>query len=188
MPAALWLGAFFGGAERRHEALRAFCAQNLRVEPERVTLARDARSAPLLLLDGTEAGWRISSASRENIALFGLAREKIGVDVELAAPAFDPTMEIPWNVLNERETAALRGLPDSLRAEEFLRLWTAKEAYLKALGLGLRREPAEICIFPRGKGFAILDRGREIAAREARFWRAQVGQKQALCACVLLPE
>jgi phosphopantetheinyl transferase len=183
MPAALWLGEVFGGKERRHEALLAFCARNLQVAPGRVTLARDARSAPLLLLDGAEAGWRVSSASRENIALFGLARESIGVDVERAA-----AFEVPWNMLHDSETAALRALPESLRAEEFLRLWTAKEAYLKALGLGLRREPSEICIFPRGDGFAIIDRGREIATREARFWREQAGARQALCACVVLAD
>lgn len=182
MPAAFWLGEFFGGAAGRHEALRSFCAKSLRVAPERVTLARDALQAPLLLLDGAEAGWRVSSASRENIVLFGLSRERIGVDVELAGPPF----EIPWNVLHEREKAFLHALPEADRAEQFLRLWTGKEAYLKALGLGLRREPAEIGVFPQGHGFAILDRDRAIATQETRFWSERVGARRALCACVRL--
>jgi 4'-phosphopantetheinyl transferase len=182
MEALLWLGEIAGGALRRHDALLGFCAEKLRVAPERLTLARDTFSAPLLLLDGAETGWRISSASRDNVALFGLAREKIGVDVELPSSA-----EPAWNVLHEMEKSALRMLAGELREEEFLRLWTAKEAYLKALGLGLRREPSEICILAQTDGFQILDRGRQIATREARFWREKARERQALCACVVLP-
>jgi 4'-phosphopantetheinyl transferase len=183
MAAVLWLGEVFGGAEGRHQALRAFCAAALRVGPERVTLARDAFSAPLLSLNGAPSLWRLSSASRENIALFGLARERIGVDVEVANGAPEP----PWNVLHEAEKAALRALPEELRAEEFLRIWTGKEAYLKALGLGLRREPAEIGVLAGAENFTILDRGREVATREARFWREKIGRSQVFCACVVLP-
>ncbi len=183
MEALLWLGEIAGGALRRHDALLRFCAEKVCVAPERLTLARDAFSAPLLLLDGAETGWRISSASRDNIALFGLAREKIGVDVELPSSA-----EPAWNVLHEQERAALRALPGEHRAEEFLRLWTAKDAYLKALGLGLRREPSEICIFAQANTFRVLDREREVALREARLWREAAGQRQSLCACVVLPD
>ncbi len=183
MEAAFWLGEIAGGALLRHDALLSFCAEKIGVAQERLTLARAAFSAPLLLLDGEESSWRISSASRDNIALFGLAREKIGVDLELPSSA-----EPAWNVLREQEKAALRDLPEELRAEEFLRLWTAKEAYLKALGLGLRREPSEICILAQAERFEIIDRGRTIATREARFWREKVGQRQALCACVVLPD
>jgi 4'-phosphopantetheinyl transferase len=182
MEALLWLGEIAGGALLRHDALLAFCAEKLRVAPGRLTLARDAFSAPHLLLDGKKTAWRISSASRDDIVLFGLAREKIGVDVELPSSA-----EPAWNVLHEKEKAALLALPGELRAEEFLRLWTAKEAYLKALGLGLRREPSEICIVAQADAFRILDGGREIATREARFWRDKAGWKEALCACVVLP-
>jgi len=167
---------------RRHDALLSFCAENLGVAQGRLTLARDAFSAPLLLLDGAETAWRVSSASRDNIALFGLARGKIGVDVELSSAA-----EPAWNVLHEEEKAALRALPRERQSEEFLRLWTAKEAYLKALGLGLRREPSEIYVLAEPGPFKILDRGREIATREARFWGEKVGERPALCACVVLP-
>ncbi len=183
MEALFWLGEIAGGALRRHDALLHFCTEKIAVAPERLTLARDAFSAPVLLLDGEESAWRISSASRGDIALFGLARDKIGVDIELPSSA-----EPAWNVLHEKEKAALRELPAELRAPEFLRLWTAKEAYLKALGLGLRREPSEICIFAQANTFRVLDREREVALREARLWRETTGQRQSLCACVVLPD
>ncbi|MGO9428740.1 4'-phosphopantetheinyl transferase family protein [Rhodoblastus sp.] len=182
MGAALWFGEIVGGKAQRHDALLRFCAEITGVALERLTLAHNFFSAPLLLLDGEETGWRISSASRGDIALFGLAREKIGVDVELASSA-----EPAWNVLHEQEKAALRALPEELRPEKFLRLWTAKEAYLKALGLGLRREPSEICILAQAGQFEVIDQGRKIATREARLWREKAGESQALCASVVLP-
>ena len=79
-----------------------------------------------------------------------------------------------WNVLHEFEKAALAELPQERQSEAFLRLWTAKEAYLKALGVGLRREPSEICIRPRAEGFHVLDGGREIPTIETRLWRENV--------------
>jgi 4'-phosphopantetheinyl transferase len=181
--AALWLGAVSGSAHGRRKALLAFCATRLQVARERLALKHDDLGAPLLLLDGSPSLWRVSSSSRETIALFGLSRAKIGVDVELATP-----LAPAWNVLHDAEKAALAALPDERQGEAFLRLWTAKEAYFKALGLGLRREPSDVEIRLDGDSFLILDRGRPVAPNEARTWRATVEGRACLCACVTLPE
>jgi 4'-phosphopantetheinyl transferase len=183
MAAAFWLGAFSGGAPGRHAALLAFCAKELGVAPSLLTLAHDNFGAPALLIDGAHASWRISSSSRGNIALFALARDRIGVDLEFA----DGTAEPAWNVLHQEEKVAVRALPEASRPEAFLRLWTAKEAYLKALGLGLRREPGEISIRAQPAAFEIIDRGCAVDRLEARLWRERVGGRQVFCACAILP-
>lgn len=180
--AAVWLGAFSGGAAGRRAALLDFCAAQLNVAAARLALAHDALGAPVLMLDAAPSEWRISSSSRENIALFGFSRDRIGVDVE-ALTADEPA----WSVLHPKEKAALRAAPDHRRAEAFLRLWTVKEAYLKALGLGLRREPADICVEPRGESFRLADADRETRLIEARLWRGEAGGQAALCALVTLP-
>ena len=180
MDAVFRLGEIVGGAAQRHNALLRFCAEKIGVAPGRLTLARDAFYAPLLLLDGAETAWRISSASRDSIVLFGLAREKIGVDVELLS-----TAEPAWNVLHDEEKAALRALPCACQSRQFLRLWTAKEAYLKALGLGLRREPGEIRICPDAGSFRLFDREREVALHEARLWREKIGLREVICAAAI---
>ena len=182
MKPALWLAPYSGGEAGRRNALLAFCATQLKVGRERLALAHDEAGAPLLRLDGGPSAWRVSSSSRENIALFGLSREKIGVDVEVLV-----AMAPAWNVLHESERAALAALPQERQGEAFLRLWTAKEAYLKALGVGLRREPSAICIRTRADSFAVLDGGREISASETRLWRENVDGRVVLCACVTLP-
>ena len=91
-------------------------------------------------------------------------------------------------MLHDLEKKALLALPAAARSEEFLRLWTAKEAYLKALGIGLRREPTEISLRPLDDAFDITDLGRPIVTREAWSWREKVGSRLALCASVVLPE
>jgi phosphopantetheinyl transferase len=171
------------GPEARLKALLSFCSEQLKVSMRRLALSHDDLGAPVLLLDGVAFSWSVSTSSRENVALFGLSRERIGVDVELGSD-----IEPAWNVLHAEEKKGLKALPEAARPEEFLRLWTAKEAYLKALGLGLRREPSEICIRTLDDAFNILDRGKAVVTREAWSWREKVGPRLALCASVVLPE
>ncbi len=188
MPSAnarIWLGALDRpGAEARHSALLDFCAASLGVAPQRLALTFSDFGAPLLLLDGAASAWRISSASRAKICLFGLARAPIGVDLELLGVPQEPA----WNILHPNEQAALRVLPPDEGHAAFVQLWTAKEAYLKALGLGLRREPSEILVRPRGGAFRLFDRAGEVPTQEARLWREKIGSQVSLCACVVLAE
>jgi phosphopantetheinyl transferase len=63
--------------------------------------------------------------------------------------------EVPWNVLHPSEAAFLAGLTGEDRARAFARLWSLKEAYLKARRTGLSREPSS---------FAVRFTGEETAA------------------------
>jgi len=61
---------------------------------------------------------------------------QIGVDVErLDRPPVD--RRVIQRYCSEPEHTALAGLPDPVRHERFLELWTLKEAYVKARGTGL---------------------------------------------------
>jgi 4'-phosphopantetheinyl transferase len=62
----------------------------------------------------------------------------IGIDVETGSrtPA---DLDIAERFFSASEVAILRGTPAKLRAETFLRLWTLKEAFIKATGEGLTR-------------------------------------------------
>ena len=61
---------------------------------------------------------------------------QIGVDVErLDRPPVDP--RVIQRYCSVTEQAALAGMPEALRHERFLELWTLKEAYVKARGTGL---------------------------------------------------
>ena len=61
---------------------------------------------------------------------------QIGVDVErLDRPPVD--RRVIQRYCSGQEQAALAEMPDALRHERFLQLWTLKEAYVKARGTGL---------------------------------------------------
>jgi hypothetical protein len=76
------------------------------------------------------AGW---------IAVAGHVSGRVGVDVE-GARHVPPTLT--RRCLASPELSWLDGAADRAgRSDRFLRLWTAKEAYLKATGTGLDRDP-----------------------------------------------
>lgn len=60
----------------------------------------------------------------------------LGVDVEPLARGGD-VLEIASTVFSERELAALQALPAAARPERAISLWTLKESYIKAHGMGL---------------------------------------------------
>ncbi len=62
--------------------------------------------------------------------------QEVGVDAERLRGDFVPE-ELAAQVFSPREQAALCRVPSAKRHAAFLSLWTAKEAYVKALGMGL---------------------------------------------------
>jgi len=59
-----------------------------------------------------------------------------GIDVERLRPR-PRALQIAQRFFSKEETAALARLPESAREQAFLRVWTAKEAVVKALGRGI---------------------------------------------------
>ena len=74
------------------------------------------------------------SHCKEAIAVV-VAEEPVGIDVESIRKADDSLIE---RVMNEQERDQLRGVEGVLRDRLFTRLWTQKEAIVKALGIGLQ--------------------------------------------------
>jgi 4'-phosphopantetheinyl transferase len=69
--------------------------------------------------------------------LVGVGRE-LGVDVEDSAAGRAKFLEIAARFFSTSEAASLRDLPDGPRRQRFYELWTLKESYIKARGVGLR--------------------------------------------------
>jgi 4'-phosphopantetheinyl transferase len=66
----------------------------------------------------------------------GAAAAEVGVDVESFARA-EGIVPLAARVFSAAERAELEALPDSARPDRALSLWTLKEAYIKARGMGL---------------------------------------------------
>lgn len=79
-------------------------------------------------------GLRFSLSYTEKLIAIAISdRFELGIDIEAVAQAH---AEVPWQVLTPAERHFLRTLPEAARFEEFLKLWTIKEAYTKYLGVG----------------------------------------------------
>jgi 4'-phosphopantetheinyl transferase len=130
-------------------------------------------------LRGNEVQFNLSHSSRH--ALIAVSGEAVGVDLEWIHPgmAFEELAPI---VCNGAERDFLRNLPEDARRIAFFQLWTQKEAYCKALGVGLQKRLADIGfddyvgVGPR----AVLDQG--IATMTVHQVGAIAGYSASVCA------
>ncbi|MFE0733496.1 4'-phosphopantetheinyl transferase family protein [Streptomyces sp. NPDC058855] len=104
-------------------------------DPGTVTLARTALGRPYAP-DLPELDFSLSHTG-PLMAVAVLRGGRVGVDVERTGRAMT-TLEHRMCTPHERAALDARGLRGAARDRELLRLWTLKEAYVKALGTGLR--------------------------------------------------
>ncbi len=80
---------------------------------------------------------RFNASHSHGLGLYAVALGRdVGIDVELIRPG--PAGErIAERFFYPSETASLRALPEEQQAGAFFRIWTRKEAYIKAVGKGL---------------------------------------------------
>jgi 4'-phosphopantetheinyl transferase len=117
--------------------LKYTAAAALQVPAERLDLAYLPGGRPVLR--GLGADLRVSLAHTDELIVVGVSRTgPVGVDAEPAGRTicFEALRD---HVCTAEEARLLEALPEEERTEMFLRLWTLKEAYAKALGHGMRR-------------------------------------------------
>ncbi|HEV8583521.1 MAG TPA: 4'-phosphopantetheinyl transferase superfamily protein [Methylomirabilota bacterium] len=158
--------------------LRAILAAYLRRAPLGLALATDAFGKPFLFNGGEPAPLRFNLAHADEIALVAVSwRRDVGVDVERERPD-RADLEIARRVFPAEEAEALARMPLAVRSRAFFALWTAHEAYAKAVGRGLdaMREtpPAAWTVrnLSLGSGYAAAV-AVEPGAEAIRCWRWQ---------------
>ncbi|MCD7439427.1 4'-phosphopantetheinyl transferase superfamily protein [Streptomyces lincolnensis] len=113
--------------------LRHAAAHALAAAPAEIDVARAPGGRPYLRgFDGLD----VSVSHTGDLVAVALSRAgRIGVDVE---PAARTVRRLDEGVFTPYESAASARWAGARRARALIRLWTLKEAYGKALGLGLR--------------------------------------------------
>lgn len=166
----------------RRDMAQRIIARQFGLPASQVTIGHDAQGRPLL--DRPEgASLHLSLATRAGVVAVALANHPVGVDVERVEPA----RELPIAALHAMEAAALRGLPDSARPLAFARLWSAKEAYVKALGTGFARAPESFAVtFPTPDRFDVSDALRGTTARGSSRTIENGGQDILAAAMIVL--
>ncbi|MDP3258122.1 MAG: 4'-phosphopantetheinyl transferase superfamily protein [Bosea sp. (in: a-proteobacteria)] len=112
-----------------------------------IAIGHEAGGRPLVAQPSGN-GLHLSLATRAGMVAVALARRPVGVDVE----AVDETAAPPMGVLHPEESAWLLAQPRASRALAFARLWSAKEAYVKALGTGFARAPESFAVSLSAEG------------------------------------
>jgi len=123
-----WLGA--------HVALRRVLASALEVPLATISYAKGPQGKPFLAHPAS-TGLEFNFSDSGEQALIAVSRNgAIGVDLEACRPLSD-LAAVATSHFSEQERVSLLALPDAERHAAFYRIWTRKEAYLKALGQGL---------------------------------------------------
>lgn len=143
------------------------------VPPEAWRFEPNAHGRPEIVAPEARRGLRFSITHTPGLVAVAIAEgREIGLDAEDAGRAGD-FLGIAHRYFAPSELAGLRALPDeAARRERFFELWTLKEAYLKARGVGLGL-PLDCFAFgfeADGLSFACDARAGDEAGRW-RFWR-----------------
>ncbi|MFD8014816.1 4'-phosphopantetheinyl transferase family protein [Streptomyces sp. NPDC058955] len=156
-----------------HVALRQLLGRYADVDPAALRFGREGRYGRPVLR-GVAAAPGFSLSHSHGLLAVAVGPGTPGVDVQRMCPP--GTVEACLPRLHPRERAELERLAPAPRAVSFTRLWTRKEAYLKALGTGLGRSPGADCLADA-----------EPAARPAGWSVADVPSPAGYAAAVAVP-
>lgn len=144
-------GRSFVFEKNRHEHLvtRALCrgvlARYVGCAPRELAFRRNAYGRPELAAPGD---LRFNLTNTVALVACAVTRGRdVGVDAEPLARA-DDILDIAETVFTSRERAYLASLDLRARREHAARLWTCKEAYMKARGLGMSLPPETFEVDP----------------------------------------
>jgi 4'-phosphopantetheinyl transferase len=71
------------------------------------------------------------------MALYAVTRERrVGIDVEYMRDDF-ATLDVAERFFSKNEFEALKAVPTDQRTKAFFNCWSRKEAYIKAIGMGV---------------------------------------------------
>jgi 4'-phosphopantetheinyl transferase len=135
-----------------HAELRIILANYLGTHPREVKFAKEtetegrgSRTKPALISSdenhqsGNAENLRFNLSHTHGQALIAVTlNREVGIDIEWRRPIEDLD-SMAQTVMSMRELSQWKALPADQRLAAFYRVWTRKEAYLKAIGLGLFR-------------------------------------------------
>lgn len=169
----------------RRQVARRILARQLGVPEAEIDITHDARGRPGLA--GPKAGGlQLSLATRAGVVAVALAEQPVGVDVERVEDAAEP----PLASLHPRERRLLQALPPRQRPLAFAQLWSAKEAYVKALGTGfIIHAPEGFAVAYQAEGrFLVEDPGALVTARGTARLMKNGDQEDLAAAIVVLAQ
>ncbi|MEA2827777.1 MAG: 4-phosphopantetheinyl transferase [Actinomycetota bacterium] len=154
----------------RRGMVRAILARRLDCSPGALDLVVDEWGKPFVPGTGTHLSFNLSHSQSMAVVAVSDGRP-VGVDLEVARP--DPgDADVARHFFTAAEMSGLMKAPDAEFGMGFLRVWTRKEAWVKAKGQGLSI-PLDSFDVSSGPGARLLDVRSEPGER-ARWLLADV--------------
>jgi len=116
-------------------ALRDILARYMNTPPKQAVFQYGEYGKPRLAAPPIDVRFNLSRSGEKAIVACTLGRE-IGVDIEWADRKLEVD-ELSSRFFTASENAALRKFPVEKKRQAFLKCWTMKEAFVKAVGKGL---------------------------------------------------
>lgn len=165
--------------ERGEPHVRPLLVEHFGIADEDLPLARDARGRPRLhaQLAHFDAGW---SHSGDALLLALGENVQLGIDLERLRPR-PRALEVAQRFFHPRESAWLHALDAGERDAQFVRLWCAKEALLKAHGHGISFGLEKFAFVPQDDALRLVETHPQLGADwSLREWEPLAGYRAAL--------
>lgn len=119
-------------------ALRYILSRYLNVSPESIQFNKGVHGKPFIESPKTNLQFNISHA--DEFAVFAITLDHaVGIDIEKVRDR--ASQDIAARFFTHEENAALKRAPRDAKLTTFYRLWSRKEAIIKALGKGISSLP-----------------------------------------------
>jgi 4'-phosphopantetheinyl transferase len=116
--------------------LRCILGRIVEQPPHSLRFRSGVRGKPLLEPIGDTPTPNFNLSHSGDVAVVAVANSELGVDVEEVRPRANSN-RLAQRFFSENERSWLATRPPESRDCDFLRIWTCKEAYLKAIGSGI---------------------------------------------------
>lgn len=115
--------------------LRLLLARYLHATPAELRFSYSSQGKPALTQPDSNITFNVSHS--QDLALYAVTCDRpIGIDIEYIR-SIEDLEQLAQRYFLPRENALIQAYPPEQRQQVFFRLWTCKEAYLKATGEGI---------------------------------------------------
>lgn len=164
----------------QRQVLSAYSAD---VEPAQWRFQNSAEGRPALAPPFDRTGLHFNLAHTDGVVAMAVCRrERVGVDVERLGRA---PLAVAERYFSAVEVAQLRALPTEAQPRRFVKLWTLKEAYLKATGTGLAGGLGRMSFVFEAAGDFRFERADDAGAARWQFSQYEIGAQHVLALAVL---
>ena len=164
-------------------SLRRLLAMQFGLSNERLAFGANAFGKPVLTTPGAGLHFNSSHSGEWILHAFD-ALGPVGIDVERVRPDFAALDDFAV-ALSPEESLRISRLAKPARPRALAQTWVRKEAYLKAIGEGVSRSPAHICICADEAGIPRLAYDRNAPCTPLRWSFADVAVDADHAACLV---